>query len=50
MLGMALKLPTLITATISINLPKPVSIDLTIKLDLVLTNPIGKDRVQSWSM
>ena len=41
---------TLITATTSVHLPKPVSTDLTIKPDSVLTNPIGKDEVQSWSM
>ena len=41
---------TLITATTSIHLPKPVSTDLTIKQDSVLTNPIGKDGVRSWSM
>ena len=41
---------TLITATTSVHLPKPVSTDLTIKPDSVLTNPIGKDGVQSWSM
>ena len=35
----------LITATTSIQLPKPVSTDLTIKPDSVLTNPIGKDGV-----
>ena len=34
---------TLITATTSAHLPKPVSTDLTIKPDSVLTNPIGKD-------
>ena len=34
---------TLITATTSVHLPKPVSTDLTIKPDFVLTNPIGKD-------
>ena len=34
---------TLITATTRAHLPKPVSIDLTIKPDSVLTNPIGKD-------
>ena len=34
---------TLITATTSVHLPKPVSTDLTIKPDSVLTNPIGKD-------
>ena len=34
----------LITATTSIHLPKPVSFDLTIKTDSVLTNPIGKDQ------
>ena len=41
---------TLITATTSIHLPKPVSTDLTIKPDSVLTNPIGKDGVRSWLM
>ena len=41
---------TLITATTSVYLPKPVSTDLTIKPHSVLTNPIGKDVVQSWSM
>ena len=41
---------TLITATISIHLPKPVSTDITIKPDSFLTNPLGKDGVQSWSM
>ena len=41
---------TLITATTSVHLPKPVSTDLTIKPDSVLTNPIGKDGVQNWSM
>ena len=39
---------TLITATTSVHLPKPVSTDLTIKPDSVLTNPVGKDGVQSW--
>ena len=34
---------TLITATTSVHLPQPVSTDLTIKPDSVLTNPIGKD-------
>ena len=34
----------------SIHLPEPVSTDLTIKPDSVLTNPIGKDGVRSWSM
>ena len=38
---------TLITATTSAHLPKPVSTDLTIKPDSVLTNPIGKDGVRS---
>ena len=33
--------PTLITANTSVHLPTPVSTDLTIKSDLVLTNPIG---------
>ena len=32
---------TLILATISTHLPKPVSTDLTIKSDSVLTNPLG---------
>ena len=41
---------TLITATVSVRLPKPVSTDLTIKPDSVLTNQIGKDGVRSWSM
>ena len=36
----------LITATTSVDLPKPVSTDLTIKPDSVLTNPIGKDGVR----
>ena len=40
----------LITATTGIHLPKPVSTDLTIKPDSVLTNPIGKDGMPSWSM
>ena len=35
---------------ISVYLPKPVSTDLTKKLDSVLTNPMQKDGVQSWSM
>ena len=43
------KLP-LITATTSVHLPKPVSTDLTIKPDSVITNPVGKDGVRSWSM
>ena len=37
--------PTIITATTSVHLPKPVSTDLTIKPDSILTNPIGKDGV-----
>ena len=37
-------------ATTSIHLPKPVSTDLTIKPDSVLTNPIEKDELQSWFM
>ena len=41
---------TLITATTSIHLPKQVLTDLAIKPDSVLTNPIGKDGVRSWSM
>ena len=40
----------LITATTSVHLPKPVSIDLKIKPDSDLTNPIGKDGVQNWPM
>ena len=36
---------TLITATTSVLLPKPVLTDLTIKPDSVLTNPVGKDGV-----
>ena len=40
----------LITSTTSIHLPNLVSIDLTIKSDLVLTNPIGKDGMCGWSM
>ena len=44
------KASLLITATTSVHLPKPVSTDLTIKPDSVLTNPIGKNGVQSWSM
>ena len=34
----------------SVDLPKPVSADLTIKPHSVSTNPIGKDGVWSWSM
>ena len=41
---------TLITATTSVHLPKPVSTDVTIKPDSVLTNPIRNHGVQSWSM
>ena len=37
------KVSALITATTSVHFPKPVSTDLTIKPDSVLTNPIGKD-------
>ena len=44
------QVPKRITATTSIHLPKPVSTDLTIKPDSVLTNPIRKDGVQSWLM
>ena len=36
----------LITASTSVNLPKPVSTELTIKSDLILTNTIRKDGVQ----
>ena len=36
----------LVTATTSVHLPKPVSIDLTIKPHSVLTNPIEKDGVR----
>ena len=39
---------TLITATTSVHLPKPVSTDLTIKPDSILTNPIRKDGLRSW--
>ena len=45
-----LKASPLITATSSVEFPRLVSSDLKIKLDLVLTNPIRKDRMQSWSM
>ena len=38
----------LITATTSIHLPNPVSTDVTIKSDSVLTNPKGKDKLQGW--
>ena len=38
---------TLITATISIHLPKPVSTDLTIKPDSVLTNPILSTSIET---
>ena len=41
-------LRTLITATTSVHLPKSVSTDLTIKSNLVLTNPVGKDGVRGW--
>ena len=41
---------TLITATTSTHLPKPVSTDLIIKPDSILTNPIGKDGMRSWLM
>ena len=44
------KASALITATTNIHLPKPVSIDPTIKSDLVLIYPIGKDRVEDWSL
>ena len=44
------KVSTLITATTSSHLPKPVLTDLTIKPDSVLINPIGKDGVRGWSM
>ena len=40
-----LRKPKKATATTSIHLPKPVSTDLTIKADSVLTNSIGKDGV-----
>ena len=40
----------LITATTRVYLPKPVSTNLIIKPYSVLTKPIGKDVVQSWSM
>ena len=38
---------TLITATTSVHLPKPVSTDLTIKPDSVLTNPIGRCKIST---
>ena len=41
---------TLITAATSVPLPKPVSTDLAIKPDSVLTNTIGKDGVRDWWM
>ena len=41
---------TLITATTSIHIPKSVSTDLSIKPDSVLTNPIRKDGLWSWSI
>ena len=41
---------TLITTTTSVHLPKPVSTDLKTKPYSILTNPIGKNGVQSWSM
>ena len=44
------KASTLITANTSVHLPKPVSTDLTIKSDSILTNQIEKDGVGSWSM
>ena len=40
----------LITATTRVYLPKPVSTNLIIKPYSVLTKPIGKGVVQSWSM
>ena len=46
----AKKASTLITATTNVHLPKPVSTDLTIKSDSVLTNPIWKDGVHGRSM
>ena len=39
---------TLITTTISVYLPKPVSTDLTIKPGSILTNPIRKAVVKDW--
>ena len=44
------KASILITTTTSNHLSKPVSTDLTIKPGSVLTNPIWKDGVRSWSM
>ena len=41
---------TLITATTSVHLPKPVSTDLTIKPDSVLTNLTENDEVRSGLM
>ena len=37
----------MITATTGVHLPEPVSTDLSIKPDSVLTNPIGKDGVRT---
>ena len=37
-----------ITATTSVHLLKPVSTDLTIKPDSILTNPIGKEYLSYW--
>ena len=41
---------TVITATTSVHLLKPVSTDLAVKPDSVSTNPKGKDWVRSWCM
>ena len=44
------KASLLITATTSAHPPKPVSTDLIINPDSFLTNPIGKNGVQNWSV
>ena len=45
-----IKASSLITATTNTHFPKPVSVDLTTKSNLVLIYPIGKDRVGDWSV
>ena len=49
-LGLRKPKKTSIAATTSVHLPKPVSNDLAITSDSVLTNPKGKDGVQGWSV
>ena len=39
---------TVIIATIGVHLPKSALTDVTMKSNSVLTNPMGKDGVQSW--